>query len=285
MASYKNIRVDQIHVADRIRPVGDDIALAVGASMAERGLINPITVRSTPAANGGRTPYSLVAGATRLRGAELIGWEEIDAIVVSVDAVEAQMVEVSENLYRNDLSALDRAIFVLKFRELWEEKNGKIDRASNLKVGTKLPKGHDGPSGIFAPGRELSSEVQERLGFGERTYKRVNSIGQNLRPELRQALRGTPAEHDQSKLLKLAKLEPVLQRKIAAGLKEGADLATVLSWTKDKKPEVDPQQLLLERLCRDWEKASDETREEFLRTIGMSDSADPVMTMIRDAAE
>jgi ParB family chromosome partitioning protein len=280
VASFKTIRIDQIHVIDRLRPVGDDIALAIGSSMAERGLINPITVRPTPAANGGKTPYTLIAGATRLRGAELLGWEKIDTIVVSVDGVEAQMMEVSENLYRNELSALDRAMFVLKFRELWEEKHGKIEQG-----GDRRSKDHDDPSGIYAPGRQLSEEIQNRLGFGPASFKRVNSIGQNLRPELRQALRGTPAEYDQSQLLKMAKMEPVLQGKIAAGLKAGGDLKTVLSWTKADKFEVDPQQQLLERLCRDWEKASEETREEFLRTIGMSDGADPVMQMIKEAAE
>lgn len=281
MAAYKSIPVNAIHVGDRARPIDEDHALAIAASMTERGLINPITVRSTPAANRGKTPYTLVAGGHRHRGAQLNQWAEIDAIVVAVDAVEAQLVEISENLYRNELNPLDRALFVMKYRELWEDKHGKVTRG-----GDRKSKGHDGPL-IFTPGRELSKEVQERLGFGERTYKRVSSIGQNLRPELRQAVRGTPAENDQSKLLKLAKLEPELQVRIAAGLREGADLATVLSWAKPAKPMTDAHDAAVKRLVDAWDKADEAAREEFLQAIGMAqpEGGDPVMRMIREAAE
>jgi ParB family chromosome partitioning protein len=262
VASYKTIPVNSIHIGERLRPIDGEYALAISASMAERGLINPITVRATPAANGGKTPYTLVAGGYRHRGAELNQWQDIDAIVVAVDAVEAQLIEISENLYRNELNPLDRALFVLKFRELWEEKNGKVARGGDRKSkDTECPL-------IFTPGRKLSNQVQERLGFGETTYKKVTRIGQNLRPELRQAVRGTPTENDQSKLLKLAKMEPEAQIQVAAALREGADLATILSWTKPPKPKVDRYAAMFVNLVNAWDKADDDTRRRFLDHIG-----------------
>ncbi len=179
MATYKTVPIASIFVGDRARPIDEDHAAAIAASMMDRGLINPLTVRSTPAANGGKTPLTLVAGGHRLRGAQLNGWEEIDVIVVSADAVEAQLIELSENIYRNELSPLDRALFVLKYREIYEEKFGKIDRTRNLKIGKQFPKGHDALS-VFAPGRELSQHVQEKLGIGPDTYKRATRIAQNL---------------------------------------------------------------------------------------------------------
>lgn len=233
MATFKTVSIASIHVGERARPIDEDHAAAIAASMVDRGLINPLTVRSTPAANGGKTPLTLVAGGHRLRAAELNGWEEIDVIVVSADAVEAQLIELSENIYRNELTPLDRALFVLKFREVYEEKFGKIDRTRNLKVGKNLPKGHDALS-VFSPGRELSRHVQERLGIGPDTYKRATRIGQKLTPALRAAVRGTPAENDQKELLKLAKLPADDQGRVAAGLREGADLKTIWSWLKPK---------------------------------------------------
>ncbi|WP_245297317.1 ParB N-terminal domain-containing protein [Rhizobium oryziradicis] len=98
MAEFARISLSSIHIGVRTRPVDEDHALAIAASMAERGLINPITVRKTPAANKGATPYTLVAGGHRLRAAELNQWTEIDAIVVAADAVEGQLIEISENL-------------------------------------------------------------------------------------------------------------------------------------------------------------------------------------------
>lgn len=61
MAEFKSISVSEIVVPDRIRPVDEDQAQAIASSIASDGLLNPITVRHTPNAKGGK--YTLVAGA------------------------------------------------------------------------------------------------------------------------------------------------------------------------------------------------------------------------------
>lgn len=274
MAEFARIPLSSIHIGVRTRPVDDDHALAIAASMAERGLINPITLRKTPAANKGATPYTLVAGGHRLRAAELNQWTEIDAIVVAADAVEGQLIEISENLYRNELSKLDRAVFVLTFRELWEEKHGKIERGGNRVVtDAKGSKGNDCPL-IMAPGRELSERVQERLGFGERTYKYVTTIGQRLYPPLRAALRGTPFADDQALLLKLAKKGPTEQAQILAAMENEPDVRKILSWMGTPKTSVDAQTkqaVILTTLQKAWKDANEATRHSFLQSIGMAD--------------
>jgi ParB family chromosome partitioning protein len=83
MAISKPIPLAQILVPDRLRAVDEDHALAISKSIAEHGLMNPVTVRQTP--NGART-YTLVAGAHRLRGIELLQRDKVDAIVVKADA-------------------------------------------------------------------------------------------------------------------------------------------------------------------------------------------------------
>lgn len=275
----KTISISSILVADRARPVDLEHAAAIAGSMVDRGLINPITVRATPAAQGGKTPYTLVAGGHRLEAARMNGWEEIDAVVVSADAAEAQLIEISENLFRNDLSALDRAIFVMKFREIYEDKHGKIERG-----GDRKSKGHDGPL-IFSPGKELSERVQERLGISERTYKRVTAIGQKLHPLLRSSLRGTAYENDQKQLLKLAGLPEAEQTGIAAALKFEPDLKKVMAMDKPAKPPVaESQASILKKLIAAWEAASDDTRDEFLQLMGLSGSSDPLMREITEDA-
>lgn len=282
MASLKSIPLKSIHVGERERPVDEDYALSIAASMAECGLINPITLRSTPNAKKGETPYTLVAGGHRLRAAELNQWGEIDAIIVTADAADAQMKEISENLWRNDLSALDRAIFVMKYRELWEQKHGKIAPGGDQKS-----KCNDCTL-IFSPGKELSERVQERLGFGRRTYFNVTKIGQNLHPTLRNAIRGTDAEDDQSQLLKLAKLPKDEQVKIAAALKEEPDLTRALAFAKPpalvQSPAPVSQSSILDRLTAAWDGASEETRNSFLEYIGMAGTADQLMASIREEA-
>lgn len=262
MAELIRLKLKDLYRGDRLRPVDMGIAAAIGASFEERGQISPITVRRTPAKGKGATPYTLIVGGHRCAGADIIGWEELDALVVEADGPEAQMMEIAENLFRNELNALDRAIFVIKYRELWEDQHGKIERGGDQKSkDTECPL-------IFARGRELSQHVRERLGFGETTYKKVTRIGQNLHPTLRAAVRGTEAETDQSKLLKLAKLSADDQLRVAASLKEKPDLKLALSWLKPEKPKADPQAELLKKLLAAWENASEETRQEFLVQIG-----------------
>lgn len=282
MAELIRLKLKDLYRGDRLRPVDMDIASAIGASFEERGQISPITVRRTPAKNKGATPYSLIVGGHRCAGADIIGWDELDALVVEADGAEAQMMEIAENLFRNELNALDRAIFVLTYRNLWEAQNGKINPNGGRpeKQGTECPV-------IFASGRELSKQVQERLGFGETTYKKVTRIGQNLHPTLRAAVRGTEAETDQSKLLKLAKLSADDQLRIAASLKEKPDLKLALSWLKPEKPKADPQAGLLKKLLAAWEGASEETRQEFLVQIGVEQDAslgDMMADIKREAA-
>jgi ParB family chromosome partitioning protein len=263
MAEFIRATISDIYVGERLRPIDPGYVEALAASMSERGQISPIMIRRTPAKNKGATPYTLVAGGYRTTAATLLGWSEIDAIIVTADALEAQLLEISENLFRNELNPLDRAIFVMKFRELWEDKHGKIDRTKNL----KQSKGTECPS-IFSPGRELSKHVQERLGFGETTYKKVNRIGQNLHPTLRQAVRGTEAENDQSKLLKLAKLPADDQLKVAAALRENPDLKPVLRWLKGPVAASNPQEDIFRKVSALLAKADNDTLRRVLDHIG-----------------
>ena len=266
MAKFLRIPVSSIHIGERQRPIDEEHALAIAASMDERGLINPITVRSTPNQNGGKTPFTLVAGGHRHWGANHLGWAEIDAMMVAADATEAVLIEIAENIFRNDLTALNRALFVAKYRETWEELHGDIVRG-------RPKKGNDYP--IFsAPGRELSKRVQKRLGIGHETYKLINRIAVHLHPDLRQALRGTEIEDDQSKLLKLAKLDVELQVKVAAMMREGADFKAVMARINPKPtpPAVDPQAVLYERLSSLWSDADHATRRRFLdEVVGADD--------------
>ncbi|WP_349433611.1 ParB N-terminal domain-containing protein [Pararhizobium sp. A13] len=268
MASFKSLPLSDIFVGERARPVDEDHAQAIAASMAERGLINPITVRATSARKG--TPYTLVAGGHRLRAAAINGWGEIDTILVSADETEAQLMEISENLYRNELSKLDRAIFVLKFREMWEEKNGRINPQGGRPSGKQ---DHDDPV-IFAAGRELSERVCERLGISAPSFKRVNRIGQNLHADLRHMVRGTPIADDQTQLLKLAKMPLEEQVRIAAALRHEPDLKKVLALTKPAVASLTAEQQqaeIMKKLVALWEKADAGTRRSFLDHIGDQD--------------
>lgn len=207
MPEFKTLPLDKILVPERLRVVEDDHALAIQASIVEHGLINPITVRATPRA---ARPYTLVAGAHRLRAYELADddWSrEIEALVIEGDKDEAALVEITENLFRNELSALDRAMFVMSYREIWERKYGKIDPKGGR------PRNSVNLTEILAQEASagFSSHVAERLGLSVSAIERAQRIALKLSPDIRRELRGTPDADNQSLLLKLAKMPPELR--------------------------------------------------------------------------
>lgn len=279
MAEFKTIPIDQIVVPERLRAVEEDHALAIAQSIVEHGLLNPITVRSTPAAKGGK--FTLVAGAHRLRAMALNDESEIEAMVVEADKAEAQLIEITENLFRNELSVIDRAIFVQSYRDVWEQKYGKIDPANNLKQSKRQVVASVGARANLAllfqeeAGQGFSEHVAERLGFSKRSVERLNRIAQSLSPALRTALRGTPAADNQSLLLKLAKVGPSKQAGIVAGLEVEPDVKKVLALSKDPAPPIsnaDKQAIFLHQLKAAWKGADEGTCHRFLQSIGLADA-------------
>jgi ParB family chromosome partitioning protein len=73
-------------------------------SLKASGLIQPIVVR--PVDNG----YELVAGERRFRAAQLAGLRTLPAIIRTVDSLQQAQLALIENIHREDLNPIDRAL-------------------------------------------------------------------------------------------------------------------------------------------------------------------------------
>jgi ParB family chromosome partitioning protein len=102
-ATLTQIRVDCIDVPGKPtrRMLGDIAALA--ESMQDYGLQQPISVRAV----GDR--FALTSGMRRVAAAKLLRWTTITAFVRSVNADEAYLLDLIENLQREDLTAEEEA--------------------------------------------------------------------------------------------------------------------------------------------------------------------------------
>jgi ParB family chromosome partitioning protein len=217
-----------------------------------------------------------------VRGVELTGETEIDATIVEADKAEAQLIEITENLFRNELSTLDRAIFVATYREVWQDKYGKIEagRPGNRINLIQLIEDE--------AGKGFSEHVAERLGLSVASVKRLNQIAQNLHPDVRVAVRGTPIADNQSELLKIAKMEPKQQRRLAIAFRDEKDIrkARDLVEGATQPAKLDPEVLvdaMVAKLVAAWEGASLFARERFLVEVGIE--PDPQMSSIIGEAE
>jgi len=100
-----------IHVA-RIRPnpfqprreASPEELKALSQSIAASGLLQPIIVRDK-----GGDVYELIAGERRWRAAQMAGLSEVPAIVRQASDAEMLEIALAENIFREDLNAIDRA--------------------------------------------------------------------------------------------------------------------------------------------------------------------------------
>ncbi len=216
------IRVDQIDIGDRLRPIDEAWAAGLGQVMQRDGQRTPIEVCRHPFAPS----YTLVTGAHRLRGAQLIGLEHIKATVISSSTVETRLAEVSENLFRRDLDPYDRATFVAELVSLRKAKAGvdpsKDGRSASAivrwqkAVKNEAHNTSDTMSLVYG----WSDEIAEQLGFSKRTVERDVLLFRRLTPPTVDALRSVNHAilRNASQLKALAKLEPAPQGDVVAAL-------------------------------------------------------------------
>jgi ParB/RepB/Spo0J family partition protein len=162
----------------RARGLDDAAVTRLAESMAQIGLQTPITVR-----DDGEWPV-LVAGLHRLKAAEQLGWAKIDAVYLEGDERDARLWEISENLHRADLSAVERAEHIAEWLQLTERKagtaHGTTQSAAHAAVegvsGQPVPKlSARGRAGEGRPESGIAAASRE-LGVGRKTALRAVKI-------------------------------------------------------------------------------------------------------------
>jgi ParB family transcriptional regulator, chromosome partitioning protein len=113
--------------------------------------------------------YMLVAGRHRVEAMRVIGKDPIPVRIADFDDIEAQLWRISENLHRNELSALERAEQIAEFARLSQEKAdvAKAEQGTqasgvriSAQVGQKIPRGRPEGGDSFAA-RDLGITRQE----------------------------------------------------------------------------------------------------------------------------
>lgn len=154
----QNVKVDAIHVGDRFRAnIDEDTVVGLVASIQKIGLQNPISVcfKNDVTVDGevlDSVPV-LVSGRHRLEAIRRIGGRTHIECVVFDDPIMARLWEISENLHRADLDALDRDEHVAEWIRLTE---GRQKEERNTFANGESIRGRGQPEGgINAAAREL----------------------------------------------------------------------------------------------------------------------------------
>ena len=111
------ISVDKIKTRIRLRTPDDGKIKELAESIKTTGLINPITVD---------TQNYLIAGFHRWSAVKALGWKTVPSIVKDTSGIQSELIEIDENLKRNELNHIEIAEHIVKREELLEEHQGDV---------------------------------------------------------------------------------------------------------------------------------------------------------------
>jgi ParB family chromosome partitioning protein len=109
---YRNLLTEQLQESptNPRRRFNEDTLKELAASFRSQGILQPLVVRALP-----EDQYEVIAGARRLRAAQIAGLENVPVRVVTLSDAAAIEAQVVENLQREDIHPLEEA---LGFRSL-----------------------------------------------------------------------------------------------------------------------------------------------------------------------
>jgi hypothetical protein len=121
----KHQKVQLLHLvaSGQPRPLVTANVDKMARSIKEVGLIQPIVVKPCAVAVRGLTEqgFQIVAGHHRVAAARSLGWTEIDAIVSEVAGhLDAELIEIDENLCRTELSSSQRSKYNARRKQIRE---------------------------------------------------------------------------------------------------------------------------------------------------------------------
>ncbi|PYD48496.1 ParB N-terminal domain-containing protein [Novacetimonas pomaceti] len=221
--NVKKIKLADIdpRIEGRIRPINKGYAEILAASFAERGQDTAIEVRHGSGEEGA-PKYILVAGGHRFRAAELAEWTDINASISKLNADEARLKEIDENLLRQELDVLSRA------RSLYERKEVYLKLHPETRDGVNQ---HSRFARGANPVPRFAVDAADKMGVSERMVHKYVGLYRALQPETVKLLQGTTLADDVGELLYIGKIEsPIEQvsivKKALEAEKKPSELAT-----------------------------------------------------------
>ena len=236
---------------------------ALGASIAEIGIINPIRVR--PACRlvvGEMTDaYECIAGNHRIAAARLLGLDNVPCIVVEEDDLHAELAMIDENLCRANLSPTERSVQMARRKAIYEELHPETahggDRKSSRKVGNSNK------------GARFTVVTAEATGRSERAVQLDAERGEKVIPEVLTLLAETPLDTG-TYLDRIKNLPP--NEQVFATRRDLAELRRRESQPKPvgrkRDHNIETFESWRDAFLRVWDRGSQEWRERIMAEAG-----------------
>lgn len=264
------IPVDLIEPGTRLRGISEAQVEALIDSVAEVGIINPVTVyrrnviRDAVAVEG----YGLVAGLHRVEVCKRLGLVEIPAQIVDMSDLRRQLAECDENLCGTVLSKAERALFTRRRKEIYVALHPETAHGENQH--TRSRKVCDSSDEDSAD--RFTADTAKATGRSERAVQLDVERGR-IAEDVLAMVQGSPLDKG-TYLDSIKKLSPEGQRERVeldlARVRENAAEARRRAPAKlapEPLNDFETKERWLAAGLTWWNKGSQEWREEFLARI------------------
>ena len=178
-------------------------------SIDELGLINPITIDKN---------NNLIAGAHRIEAHKLLGLSEIEAVVLNLDGLKAELAEIDENLIRNELHYIERGEYFNRRKAIYEElyPETKATKFGGAFKGNQYTEVDETISLTFA------KDTANKIGVSTRTVEQEIQIANSLTKDAKDAI--VKLDITKRDALLLAREDASTQNQVIDSIKENNDL-------------------------------------------------------------
>ena len=180
--------LNDVVVKFRMRTPSDDKVSEIAESISQVGLLNPITIDKN---------NNLLAGFHRFLAYQKLGYDTIPSIIKDVDKKFSELVEVDENLKRNELNHIEIADHIVKRESLLEELGLTYDATGDNQYSQDADK-------------LTIADIAEGIGLSKRVYQRKKQISK-LHPEVKDLLVGTEWADSMNELVRLSSEKDSIQ--------------------------------------------------------------------------
>lgn len=217
------MQISEIKIGGR-RPVGDILQLI--ESIKEIGLINPVTVDKQ---------NNLLAGGHRVAAFKAMGFDEIPANIICYTGLKARLIEIDENLIRNELSALENADQLAERKRIYETLYPESLRKNKVKKNLKQFADNE----IISPSEPtFTADTAEKTGKSQRTIQQAVKVSEGIPKDIKDDIKNLESINKVTELQALAKEKPEQQKKIVEKVKAGKAKTVTQAKREVKKDEV-----------------------------------------------
>lgn len=257
----QRVRLSDIQISQRLRPVSDAGVEAILASVAEIGRIkDPIHLRRS------KKGLTLLAGGHRHEAYRRLGTEEIDAWVWSgITDDHARLIEIDDNLAGAEMGPLDTAVFLAERKRVFERLHPETRRG-----GDRRSVSFQNQTDTMSVSSFVATTA-EKFGLSPRHVFRMVAAGEKLGADSAR-LRHCPRPITLKDLIEIAKVgEPTERYAIVDALREGkvksaaeARRAWLARESGDTPAEKDPVEEAFNALSKLWQRTPLAAKRRFV---------------------